>query len=550
VAAYEVLLLNTAIPQIQAAQSGDTYVVPRDIAFSTVAYLANGTNLLPSLTFSSNTNTGIYREGADALGFTAGGGTNLMVLTTTGLGIGTNNPAQKLSVQGSSTTYALAETTGTGTSSGFRMKAGASADYTLFTTQGVNQFAIYDNVAASERLTLSSSGNLGLGVTPSAWRSFSKALQIGSTSSFQNFDNGGTIAVSVGNNFFWNSSDQAIYIQSNHATNYFQSSGQHVWQTAASGTADGTAATSLTSAQNGNSYTIKVAGTTDFTLIGAANNNVGTTFTKSGGTGAGTGTVSQNISFTQAMTLDASGNLLVGTTSALFSSANRGNINVGGSASSILVLGTGATTCSYIYHDQSTGNAEFWNGANGYLRFGTNNTERARITSGGNLDLQKNIGLGGTSATTSGTGITFPATQSASSDANTLDDYEEGTFDPEVTFGGGSTGLTYGSKVGFYRKIGSLVFFSFRIVLTGKGISTGPAKISIPFPAANISRHGGANLMYGTNFTTVTAAETTIDADQNASTATLYTITAGVSLTDANFQNTTDFIAAFCYISA
>ena len=42
-AAYEVLLLNTAIPQIQAAQSGDTYVVPRDIAFSTVASLAAGT---------------------------------------------------------------------------------------------------------------------------------------------------------------------------------------------------------------------------------------------------------------------------------------------------------------------------------------------------------------------------------------------------------------------------------------------------------------------------------------------------------------------------
>jgi hypothetical protein len=31
VAAYEVLLLNTAIPQIQAAQAGDTYVCPRDI---------------------------------------------------------------------------------------------------------------------------------------------------------------------------------------------------------------------------------------------------------------------------------------------------------------------------------------------------------------------------------------------------------------------------------------------------------------------------------------------------------------------------------------
>ena len=42
-AAYEILLLNTAIPQIQAAQSGDTYVVPRAIAFSAALTLSTGT---------------------------------------------------------------------------------------------------------------------------------------------------------------------------------------------------------------------------------------------------------------------------------------------------------------------------------------------------------------------------------------------------------------------------------------------------------------------------------------------------------------------------
>ena len=41
--AYEVLLLNTAVPQIQAAQAGDTYVVPRDIAFSAALTLSAGT---------------------------------------------------------------------------------------------------------------------------------------------------------------------------------------------------------------------------------------------------------------------------------------------------------------------------------------------------------------------------------------------------------------------------------------------------------------------------------------------------------------------------
>jgi hypothetical protein len=87
------------------------------------------------------------------------------IATGGNVGIGEILPTQKIHFKGSSTTYALAETTGTGTSSGFRMKAGASADYTLFTTQGTNQFAIYNNVTSTQPLTVDSSGNLGVGVT-------------------------------------------------------------------------------------------------------------------------------------------------------------------------------------------------------------------------------------------------------------------------------------------------------------------------------------------------------------------------------------------------
>jgi hypothetical protein len=59
VAAYEVLLLNTAIPQIQAAQTGDTYVVPRDIAFSAALTLSAGTaNGVPYLNASKVVTTG------------------------------------------------------------------------------------------------------------------------------------------------------------------------------------------------------------------------------------------------------------------------------------------------------------------------------------------------------------------------------------------------------------------------------------------------------------------------------------------------------------
>jgi hypothetical protein len=50
-------------------------------------------------------------------------------------------------------------------------------------------------------------------------------------------------------------------------------------------------ATGLTSGQNGTFFKITFAGTTDFTLIGAPNNNIGTVFLKSGASGLGTGTV-------------------------------------------------------------------------------------------------------------------------------------------------------------------------------------------------------------------------------------------------------------------
>ena len=76
----------------------------------------------------------------------------------------------------------------------------------------------------------------------------------------------------------------------------------------------------------------------------------------------------------------------------------------------------------------------------------------------------KTIALQGGSSS-SGTGIAFPATQSASSDANTLDDYEEGTFTPTWTRDGGNPSYTLssGDTGGRYTKIGNLVTVSFEL---------------------------------------------------------------------------------------
>ena len=69
-------------------------------------------------------------------------------------------------------------------------------------------------------------------------------------------------------------------------------------------------------------------------------------------------------------------------------------------------------------------------------------------------------------------GITFPATAVASSDANTLDDYEEGSFTPTI-FGDGTAGTgTYTNQIGRYTKVGQLVHFSV-IIETSAHTGTG-----------------------------------------------------------------------------
>lgn len=82
--------------------------------------------------------------------------------------------------------------------------------------------------------------------------------------------------------------------------------------------------------------------------------------------------------------------------------------------------------------------------------------------------------------------LQFPASQNASSNANTLDDYEEGTFTPAITLGGGATGVTYASANGYYTKIGNRVEINGAIILSSKGSSTGAVVITgLPFTNVN-----------------------------------------------------------------
>ena len=145
-------------------------------------------------------------------------------------------------------------------------------------------------------------------------------------------------------------------------------------------------------------------------------------------------------------------------------------------------------------------------------------------------------------------GIKFPATQVSSTDANRLDDYEEGTFTPVLSFGDGTTGISYSVQEGFYTKIGRLCKIDYRITLTNKGSSTGVAKVSLPFTAANINRAGSSVLPYGLNFqTNYNPPDVGQAATQGSASSTLYTVLGGTSLTEGQFNNNTDFIGNLTY---
>jgi hypothetical protein len=101
------------------------------------------------------------------------------------------------------------------------------------------------------------------------------------------------------------------------------------------------------------------------------------------------------------------------------------------------------------------------------------------------------VGVGGATPAASGAGITFPSAQSASTDANTLDDYEEGTWTP--VFGSVSGSATYTAQTGTYTKIGRQVTvqFALQINVSSSLISDGNVN-GLPFTGSNTNYAGGA----------------------------------------------------------
>lgn len=147
---------------------------------------------------------------------------------------------------------------------------------------------------------------------------------------------------------------------------------------------------------------------------------------------------------------------------------------------------TGTTTATGLI----TANGGVSGALNGTLGATTPSTVAATtIEATSTIKGATTISVGAATPSASGSGITFPATQSASTDANTLDDYEEGTYTPTITFNTSNGNLAYSVQVGRYTKIGNLVYVGGKIVFSQTTASSYLFMNNLPFAAKNVTNY-------------------------------------------------------------
>jgi hypothetical protein len=132
------------------------------------------------------------------------------------------------------------------------------------------------------------------------------------------------------------------------------------------------------------------------------------------------------------------------------------------------------------------------------------------------------IGMGVNAINASGgvlqlaSGITFPATQSASSDANTLDDYEEGTWTPIVNLSSSAPTVTYVTQFGSYTKVGRMVTVTCFLTWSAASGGSGDFRVSgLPFATANTTSQEFGSATFASN-NVVTSTDSCIKAVPNS----------------------------------
>jgi hypothetical protein len=214
----------------------------------TVASATSTANLVSSGSFGirsgANSTLGAIIEGVDNTGAASyqplyiGGsdlrftnsGTEGMRLTSTGLGIGTSSPAQKLNVAtASGNAYMRVERASQATGQvGLQIGGGTSStDWLMYVPASSNTLTWFGN--STTLMSLDTSGNLGLGVTPSAWRGAFRVLSVGGAGASYAAANSFPNAIISAN--MYDDTTEKYVSSSNKAAKYVANgnAGQHEW---------------------------------------------------------------------------------------------------------------------------------------------------------------------------------------------------------------------------------------------------------------------------------------------------------------------------------
>jgi hypothetical protein len=420
---------------LAAAGSFTTLSASSNVTFSGAAVLSSTLSASGNVSFDGG--TFVFNESGADKDFRIEGDTDANLFftdaSTDRVGIGTSSPGAQLQLNksgtGDYTTFRLSNSGASGKT--YEIGVGGNAAAAGY----ANNLYFYDSTAASLRMTLDSSGNLGLGVTPSGWASTYRAYQVGQAGSLFGLTNDQD-RVGVSSNAYFDTTDSRWeYIGTGYAMRYDQNAGEHQWYTAASGAANGaiTFTQAMTLDASGNlgvgttspSVRLDIQVSTGAATVKVGNNTVsgGALLNLQGTSGAKTWFVGSNyniggaLEFTQStanggstigstpsMVLDASGNLLIGTTTATSALTvekgvnnatnglslvnNNGSDGDGSAVSFYGAFGAPFVTTQLLAringfvtdpNGAKNGNIAFFTGSSGTV------TERARIGSGGEV---------------------------------------------------------------------------------------------------------------------------------------------------------------------
>ena len=358
--------------------------------------------------------------------------------------------AERLAVGGTTTNATLHVHGNSVVSNGNFFSIQSSSGLSPELDEASNGWAFTTN--GSERMRIDSSGNVGIGVVPESWYTGGsmRALQVGGNTGVMSLF--GTRAIFASNYYLKSGTGADTYINTDEATQYYQEAGTHVWKYAPSGTAD-TTITWSEAMRIDSSGNLLVGTTTTTDLIGGTGND-GVILTPNHIEAARDGGAPLFLNRT--------------TSDGTITEFRKDGAPVGsiGAEGGDLHIGTGGTHLRFrdadstiVPHDGSAVDDDAISLGRSNVRFK-------------DLYLSGGVYLGGTGA------------------ANKLDDYEEGTWTPVLT---GYTNVS-GTMSGKYTKIGNMVYCEVVMVITALTYdnSNNSRITGWPFaPSDTIDNHSG-----------------------------------------------------------